>query len=126
MNDLVGREIIDETQEGSFVLSPEASHRIAGIIKGIRGRFLINGKNIAKTFLFQLHEMIDEKEISEDKRIISREDLEILLYAPEIERKEIRRIIATIIYRTEILLADSDAKAAKSREKLERHLKKKK
>jgi hypothetical protein len=87
---------------------------------------LINGKNIAKTFLFQLHEMIDEKEISEDKRIISREDLEILLYAPEIERKEIRRIIATIIYRTEILLADSDAKAAKSREKLERHLKKKK
>ncbi len=73
-----------------------------------------SGKKLAIRFRFELHEIMDGKDIPVEKRVISMEDLALILYAPHIKNSEIRRIVATAIYQTEMLIAESNMQARKN------------
>lgn len=97
-------------------VNSEAKNRLAQIIENIGSR--LGGEEYCKIIRYELQEISGGKSITEEEMVINMEELHTILYSPNIEKKEIRRIIANIARRARIAVERSTVKARENRKKL--------
>jgi len=94
----------------------EAASRMAEIIKHIRGRF--DGIKLCDIFLCQVEEIRMGKDIPEGEEIVTKTELQTILYEKKLDTKQIRFIIGSIARRAWQALNRSNKKASEHRKKL--------
>lgn len=100
----------------SLDVNAEAKNRLAEILENIGSR--LGGDDYCKIIRYELQEISGGKVIAEEEMVINMEELHTILYSPNIEKKEIRRIIANIARRARMAVERSTVKARENRKKL--------
>ena len=104
-----------ESSEGPALqeVDMEAKNRLAEILASLESR--LDGKELVKFARYELQEISAGRVIPDDKTVFQIDDLRKILYTPDLNKKEVRRILADIAHRARKLLEISEAKTRETK-----------